>query len=100
MAAKLCCQFGQPLYYPAVLNSPLLRLSRLSRTWSPSNQSAGPPLAGQKRKNMKLVKTLVLAAVTLAFCSGSVFAGCCDATVEAGKKCEHKCCIKASKDGK
>ena len=39
-------------------------------------------------------------AFALAVCSSSVLAGCCDATVEAGKKCEHKCCVKASKDGK
>jgi hypothetical protein len=25
---------------------------------------------------------------------------CCDATVEAGKKCEHKCCQKAAEAGK
>ena len=49
---------------------------------------------------MKLVKSLVLAAVTLAFCSSSLLAGCCEGTVEAGKKCEHKCCVKAAKAGK
>ena len=25
---------------------------------------------------------------------------CCAATVEAGLKCEHQCCVKAAKDGK
>jgi hypothetical protein len=25
---------------------------------------------------------------------------CCEATVEAGKKCEHECCKKAAADGK
>ncbi len=25
---------------------------------------------------------------------------CCEATVEAGKKCDHKCCVKAAEDGK
>ena len=25
---------------------------------------------------------------------------CCEATVEAGKKCEHKCCVTAANDGK
>ena len=25
---------------------------------------------------------------------------CCEATVEAGKKCEHKCCTKAADAGK
>ena len=54
----------------------------------------------KKGKNMKSVKSLVLAAVALAFCSSSVLAACCDATVEAGKKCDHKCCVKASNDGK
>ena len=48
---------------------------------------------------MKSVKSLVLAAVALAFCSSSVLAACCDATVEAGKKCDHKCCQKASEKG-
>ncbi len=54
----------------------------------------------EKGNKMKLVKSLVLATVTLAFCSSSVFAACCDATVEAGKKCDHKCCVKAANDGK
>jgi len=49
---------------------------------------------------MKSVKTLVLAVVTFAFCSGSLLAACCDATVDAGKKCDHKCCVKAANDGK
>jgi hypothetical protein len=49
---------------------------------------------------MKLVKSLVLAGLALAFTSSSILAGCCDATVDAGKKCEHKCCVKAAKDGK
>ena len=25
---------------------------------------------------------------------------CCEATVEAGKKCKHECCKKAAEDGK
>ena len=25
---------------------------------------------------------------------------CCEATVEAGKKCSHKCCVKAAEEGK
>jgi hypothetical protein len=25
---------------------------------------------------------------------------CCEPTVEAGKKCEHKCCVTAANDGK
>ena len=68
--------------------------------WVQVNQSAGLTLASQERKNMKSVKSLVLAAVALAFCSSSVLAACCDATVEAGKKCDHKCCVKAANDGK
>ena len=49
---------------------------------------------------MKSVKSLVLAAMALAICSSGALAACCDATVEAGKKCDHKCCVKASNDGK
>jgi len=26
--------------------------------------------------------------------------GCCEATVEAGKKCKHECCVKAAEGGK
>jgi hypothetical protein len=26
--------------------------------------------------------------------------GCCEATVEAGKKCKHDCCVKAAEGGK
>lgn len=25
---------------------------------------------------------------------------CCEATVEAGKKCKHECCVKAAESGK
>ena len=49
---------------------------------------------------MKSLKALVIAVVAMAFCSTSVFAACCDATVDAGKKCEHKCCTKAAYKGK
>ena len=49
---------------------------------------------------MKSVTSLVLAAVALAISSSGVLAACCDATVEAGKKCDHKCCVKAANDGK
>ena len=56
--------------------------------------------ASQKNNNMKSVKSLVLAVVALAFSSSSLLAACCDATVEAGKKCDHKCCVKAANDGK
>ena len=49
---------------------------------------------------MKSVKSLVVAALALAFCSSSLLAACCDATVEAGKKCDHKCCQTASEKGK
>jgi len=54
---------------------------------------------------MKLVKSLMLAAVALAFCTNGLLAAddkkpCCEATVDAGKKCDHKCCVKAANDGK
>lgn len=49
---------------------------------------------------MKSIKALVLASLALAFCSSSLLAACCDATTEAGKKCEHKCCVKAADKGK
>jgi hypothetical protein len=65
-----------------------------------SRTTRWPRSASQQRKNMKLVKSLVLAGLALAFTSSSILAGCCDATVDAGKKCEHKCCVKAAKDGK
>ncbi len=61
-------------------------------------------------KNLKLMTTLLCAAGLLA--SAGVFRAlgadekkdekkpCCEATVEAGKKCEHKCCVKAAEAGK
>lgn len=49
---------------------------------------------------MKLVKSLVLAVVFGTFCTSHVLAGCCEATVAAGKKCDHKCCVKAANAGK
>ena len=57
-------------------------------------------------KNLKLMTTLLCAAGLLA--STGVFRAlgedekkpCCEATVEAGKKCEHKCCVKAAEAGK
>ena len=56
---------------------------------------------------MKLISML-----TTAVCAGALLAAplllradepkkaCCEATVEAGKKCEHQCCVKAANDGK
>ena len=50
----------------------------------------------------------VLSAV---LCAGAMLLGvsiaraadsepCCKATVKAGKKCKHECCVKAAEDGK
>ena len=64
---------------------------------------------GPKMKNMKLAVAMVGALTMLAAATLAVRADeekkeekkpCCEATVEAGKKCEHKCCVKAAKDGK
>ncbi|MDB6066135.1 MAG: hypothetical protein JWR26_2343 [Pedosphaera sp.] len=55
---------------------------------------------------MKFMKSL-----TLAFCAATLLASlsiaraddkkaCCAATVDAEKKCEHKCCTKAAEEGK
>lgn len=59
---------------------------------------------------MKFMKSLTVALCTVALLASlSIRAeddkkeakkACCDATVEAGKKCEHKCCQKASEAGK
>ena len=67
------------------------------------NSDKGPTM-----KNMKLTVAL-LAAVAMLASTLAVRAQddkkdekkpCCEATVEAGKKCEHKCCVKAAEDGK
>ena len=55
---------------------------------------------------MKAIKLMSVAVCAFALLSvSSVRAAddkkpCCEATVEAGKKCEHKCCQKAAEDGK
>lgn len=56
---------------------------------------------------MKLIKTLTVVACAMAFLAGSAIAeekkekkACCEATVAAGKKCEHKCCSDAAKENK
>ena len=53
---------------------------------------------------MKTIKLLSLAICAFALLSGGVRAAddkkpCCEATAEAGKKCEHKCCVKAGEKG-
>lgn len=52
---------------------------------------------------MKTIQFLSVAVCALAMLVGSVRAAdekekkaCCEATVAAGKKCEHKCCTKAA----
>lgn len=50
---------------------------------------------------MKTIRLFSVAVYALAMLAGSLRAAdekkpCCDATVEAGKKCEHKCCTKAA----
>ncbi len=56
---------------------------------------------------MRVVTSLgaILCALALLVGQGAVRAAddkkpCCEATVEAGKKCEHKCCQKAAEEGK
>lgn len=57
------------------------------------------------------MKTTKLVLVTVLICAAAMFATtgllraedkkpCCEATVAAGLKCEHECCVKAAKDGK
>ena len=61
------------------------------------------------------MKTIKLALVTVLLCAAALLAStslvraedaktekkpCCAATVEAGLKCEHECCVKAAKEGK
>ena len=55
---------------------------------------------------MKAIKLLSIAACTFALLSVSTVRAadekkaCCEATVEAGKKCDHKCCQNAAEKGK
>ena len=56
-------------------------------------------------KTMKYLSTLLCLAAL--FAGASLVRGadepkkpCCEATVEAGKKCDHKCCQKAADKGK
>jgi hypothetical protein len=57
---------------------------------------------------MKLVKVLSLSVAVCAFALMGVSTvraadekkACCEATVEAGKKCDHKCCQTAAEKGK
>ena len=50
---------------------------------------------------MKAIKLSLVAVCAVLMLAGSIRAAdekkpCCEATVEAGKKCEHKCCVKAA----
>lgn len=50
---------------------------------------------------MKSIKMFSVAVCALVMLAGSIRAAddkkpCCEATVEAGKKCEHKCCVTAA----
>ena len=57
---------------------------------------------------MRTIKTLGALACVAALLAGPSFVRavdepkkpCCEPTVEAGKKCEHECCVKAANDGK
>ena len=54
---------------------------------------------------MKMIKFSLVAVCAALMLAGSIRAAddkkpCCDATVEAGKKCEHKCCVKAAEGDK
>jgi hypothetical protein len=67
-------------------------------------EADGKQQKGMKMKKIAMVSTLLCA---LAFVAGPSVARaiddkkpCCEATVEAGKKCEHKCCQKAAEEGK
>jgi hypothetical protein len=56
---------------------------------------------------MKTIPALSTLVCTVALLSGAMFLRaaepkkpCCEPTVEAGKKCEHKCCVSAANEGK
>ena len=70
---------------------------------------------GQKQNKERNMKTTKLALVTALLCAAALLAStslvraedaktekkpCCEATVEAGAKCAHECCVTASKAGK
>jgi hypothetical protein len=54
---------------------------------------------------MKALKLLSIVLFASSMIAGPLMAAeekkpCCEATVEAGQKCAHKCCVKAAKAGK
>ncbi|HEY6168035.1 MAG TPA: hypothetical protein VI454_08355 [Verrucomicrobiae bacterium] len=56
---------------------------------------------------MKRIKTLSALLAVTALLSAPILVRaadekkpCCEPTVEAGKKCEHGCCVKAANEGK
>jgi hypothetical protein len=72
--------------------------------------------AGHGRLNKNYMKRIItilsVLACAVALAGGTALAaekagksakkacGCCEATVEAGKKCKEECCTKAAKEGK
>ena len=52
---------------------------------------------------MKLLKTLIAAAIACALVAGSALAEqgkCCKTASDKGETCSHKCCVASAKDGK
>ncbi|TAK93977.1 MAG: hypothetical protein EPO07_17420 [Verrucomicrobia bacterium] len=52
---------------------------------------------------MKVLKTLIAAAIATALLTGVSFAAektCCEKAAADGKDCTHKCCVEAKKAGK
>lgn len=57
------------------------------------------------KKHLKIVSALLCAGAMLMASVSFVGAAdekdpCCKATVKAGKKCKHECCVKAAEGGK
>jgi len=74
--------------FPEMLDKP----DRLKRTFA-------------KIKDMKTIKTLIIAVCAMAFLTSATLAGgkkltCCEKAIAAGKECKKKCCLSAHKNGK
>ncbi|MEY2408171.1 MAG: hypothetical protein QOF48_841 [Verrucomicrobiota bacterium] len=55
------------------------------------------------KKHLKVVSALLCAGAMLAtvsFVRAADEDPCCKATIKAGKKCKHECCVKAAEGGK
>ncbi len=56
------------------------------------------------KRHVKMLSALLCAGAMLlasvSFVSAADEAPCCKATVKAGKKCKHECCVKAAEGGK